>query len=422
MAEKGLDGSKGEAVRVEVGGACMAEHVRRALAHRPRQVGRDSHLERQAEGLRRDRATAFGGEEHRTRPLEVVLEASPHLAHPPDEESPRVAEHRHEALPRTRAPRTLAEADVDLAERAVIEVTVVEAKAAELGGAKTRLGGDASHRVGPRRGAPLARRDEPVAPGGEESGELTRRRRDPLYKLAGVDRAVDRVDGRGDDEPGELGDLALVADLEEAVEGGDPPSLHLTRPWRLRRLVAGEEPVGVSGLDLPCPHIGEGEELLHRCEIGPHRRVERAVRRASEDEPREEVLLIDGSVFFRVERVAEYVNRPGGNVMAEVASAAEEIAKFDRLRAGGFVSRDEFKVQKSAVLAAASSGQLTAESLTADELIRLGDLMTRSVITREEFDAQKRDLLWGRRTSDRPPAAVSACSASMRGSGSAIDS
>lgn len=79
-------------------------------------------------------------------------------------------------------------------------------------------------------------------------------------------------------------------------------------------------------------------------------------------------------------------------------SVADEIASFDRLRADGFLTPEEFATQRDALLAV--DGPLIGTELTAGELTKLAALVTAGTITRADFDRQKAALLW----TETPPA------------------
>lgn len=85
-------------------------------------------------------AAPLGGKDQRPRELPVVVELAPHLLDPPHQQCSGVPEHWHQPLPGPRAPGTLTETHVDLAERAVLGVEVVEAERAELADPKPHLG------------------------------------------------------------------------------------------------------------------------------------------------------------------------------------------------------------------------------------------------------------------------------------------
>lgn len=73
-------------------------------------------------------------------------------------------------------------------------------------------------------------------------------------------------------------------------------------------------------------------------------------------------------------------------------SVADEIAALDRLRTDGFLTAEEFAMQKDALLAI--QGPLEAAQLMATELAKLAALVTAGTITRADFDRQKPALLW----------------------------
>jgi len=111
---------------------------------------------------------------------------------------------------------------VDLSERTVVEVQVIESELAQLPGAQSNFGRRPGHRVGAGRISPLADASELLTPALKEAGELDRRRRHTDGEVAAVERSVDFVDGRGDDPACELEQLALVTKLQEAKEEVDP--------------------------------------------------------------------------------------------------------------------------------------------------------------------------------------------------------
>jgi hypothetical protein len=73
---------------------------------------------------------------HRQGQFPVVGELAADLGHPPHQQRPGVAEHRHQPLPRPRPARALAHPHVDLAQRAVPEMQVLQPQLAQLGSSK----------------------------------------------------------------------------------------------------------------------------------------------------------------------------------------------------------------------------------------------------------------------------------------------
>ena len=86
-----------------------------------------------------------------------------------------------------------------------------------------------------------------------------------------------------------------------------------------------------------------------------------------------------------------------------VTSVADELAKLAQLNASEFLSDEEFARQKDALLAASGDGSLSSSDLTADEMIKLADLVRADSLTRAEFDSLKAGLLW---TVDEAPRGV----------------
>jgi hypothetical protein len=72
-------------------------------------------------------------------------------------------------------------------------------------------------------------------------------------------------------------------------------------------------------------------------------------------------------------------------------SVADELASLDGLRSAGFLTLDEFAMQKEALLSA--SGGLDASHFAGAELTKLAALVTGGTITRADFDRQKLSLL-----------------------------
>lgn len=79
---------------------------------------------------------------------------------------------------------------------------------------------------------------------------------------------------------------------------------------------------------------------------------------------------------------------------SDSASVADELRKLANLLSDGYLTDDEFVVQKEAILDASQGGDLEPKELTADELEKLADLVRTNVLTRDEFEAQKYQLLW----------------------------
>ncbi len=81
-----------------------------------------------------------------------------------------------------------------------------------------------------------------------------------------------------------------------------------------------------------------------------------------------------------------------------MASVADILGRLGQLHADGFLTDNEFTVQKEAFLSASNADDLTRENMDAadgelGELEKLADLCRSEVLTREEFDLQKRAIL-----------------------------
>ena len=242
------------------------------------------------------------GNSDRAGQLPVVGELAADVGHPPDQQRPGVAEHRHHPLPRPGSARALAQPDVDLAQRAVAEVQVLQPQPAQLPQPQPGLGGQPGHRVVPGGGQPLARR-----------GQLARarRRRTPPARpaTAGRGRGSRRMAGpvalidRGGDHPaGQLVDLAPVAGLQEPEEQVDRPGLAAPGLRRLVPLLLAQEPVGVRGLDLPREHARMLQELLHRGDLAADRAVGHAVGQPGQHVLGHQVLLVGRGLTRPVQR------------------------------------------------------------------------------------------------------------------------
>ncbi len=238
-----------------------------------------------AEGVAADRAAPLGGEHHRPRQLPVIVELAADPGHPPHQQRPGIAEHRHQPLPRPRAARALAHPHMDLAKRAVAEVQVLQPQPAQLPKPMPRLPGQPGHRVVPGGGQPLARRRQLAAQGGEKSRQRDRGGRHPDLEVAAVAGPVAVID-RGDDHPaGQLADLAPVAGLQEPEEHVDRLGPAPPGPHRLMPLGLAQEPVSVRRLDLPHRGARMLQELLHRADLPADRPVGYAVGQPGQRAP-----------------------------------------------------------------------------------------------------------------------------------------
>ena len=175
----------------------MPQHVRGELGDRPAQMDSRGLGEGAGEGVPADRAAPLGREQRRPGQLPVVAEVPADLAHPPDQQRPGVTQHRHQPLSGSRPARALAQPNVDLAQRPVAEVQILQPQPAQLAQPQPGLGGQPGHRIVPGGGQPLARRRQLTPPGGEERRQRGRRRRD-------ADLEVARVAGRLHSSIGEV--------------------------------------------------------------------------------------------------------------------------------------------------------------------------------------------------------------------------
>ena len=277
----------------------MPQHVRGQLGHRaPQMLGRRL-AERGGEGVPADRPTTFGGEQHRPRQLPLVGELAADLLDPPDQQRPGIAEHRHQPLPGPRAARALAHPHVDLAQRAVLKMQALQPKPAQLPQPQPHFSGQPGHRVVASGGQPLTCARQLAAPGREERRQSGGRRRHPDLEVTAVARPVAVIDRGGDHPAGQLADLTPVSGFQEPEKQVDRLGLPPPGPHRLVPLRLAQEPVGVSGLDLPHRHTRLIQELLHRCDLAADRPIGHPVGQPGQHVLGQQVLLICGS-FLRV--------------------------------------------------------------------------------------------------------------------------
>ena len=255
----------------------MPQHVRGQLGHRAAQVRGRGLVQRGSEGIPADRPAPLGGEQHRAGQLPVVAELAADLGHPPDQQRPGVTEHRHQPFPRPRPARPLAHPDMDLAQRAVAEVQVLQPQPAQLPQPQPHLPGQPGHRVVPGRSKPLARTCQVSTPGGEERRQRGGRGRHPDLEITAVAGPVALINRGGHHTAGQLADLTPVTGLQEPEEQIDRPGLAAPGPRRLVPLDLAEEPVSMRGLDLPHRNPGPVQELLHRGGLAADRAVGHAM-------------------------------------------------------------------------------------------------------------------------------------------------
>lgn len=127
-----LDRGQADALAIQPRRARVPEHVRGELGDRAAQVRRRGLGQRPREGLPADRAAPLGREQHRPRQLPLIAELAADVLDPPDQQRPGITEHRHHPLPGPGTARALAQPHVDLAERAVAEVQVLQPQPAQL--------------------------------------------------------------------------------------------------------------------------------------------------------------------------------------------------------------------------------------------------------------------------------------------------
>lgn len=158
----------------------MPQYVRSGHPYRALQMALGGVFQCQPERLGVGGAAALGGEQRSPRGLEVVVELTTHLRDPPFQQYPGSPEHRHQPLARPGTSSSLAITDVDLAQRTMVEVQVVQRQDTAFRGPQSHLGGHPRHRVVPARELPLPHPRESVSPSGEEPSQVHGRRRDPL--------------------------------------------------------------------------------------------------------------------------------------------------------------------------------------------------------------------------------------------------
>ena len=176
---------------------------------------------------------------------------------------------------------------------------VLQPKPAQLPQPQPHFSGQPGHRVVASGGQPLTCARQLAAPGREERRQSGGRRRHPDLEVTAVARPVAVIDRGGDHPAGQLADLTPVSGFQEPEKQVDRLGLPPPGPHRLVPLRLAQEPVGVSGLDLPHRHTRLIQELLHRCDLAADRPIGHPVGQPGQHVLGQQVLLICGS-FLRV--------------------------------------------------------------------------------------------------------------------------
>ena len=297
MAEQLLDRGQADALAIQPGRARVPQHVWGEPGDRAVQVPGGGLAQRRGERVAADRAAALGREQDRAGQLPVIGELAADLSDPPDQQRARITEHRHHPLPRPRPARALAQPHVDLAERPVLEVQVLQPQPAQFPQPQPGLGGQPGHRVVPGCGQPLARRGQLTAPAGKERGQRGRGRRDTDMEVARMAGPVAVIDRGCNHVPGQLMDLAAVAGFQEAEEQVDRPGLAAPGLGRPVPLVLAKEPVSVCRLGFPCKYARVLKELLHCRDLAADRAVGDAVGEPGQHVLGHQVLLVGRRVI-----------------------------------------------------------------------------------------------------------------------------
>jgi hypothetical protein len=271
-------------------GAEMAQHVRRQPGCPVRQVRTGGLGQGVADPVIAEpaaaavTAAALGGKQRRSGPGVVGSEVPPHVLDEPPQGPVRTVDERDHPLARARAARSLAVADVPLAEPAQLPLHVRQVQAAGLVHPQPCLGHQPGRRVVPRgRGEfPAGRQVGP--PPGEQDRDLPGRRRDPQRGLATAAGPVHRVDRAPGHVAGQLVDLGRVPQLQELEAGLQrlrPAAAGVRRRAAQRRAEVG---IGVRGLHLPQRPAEPVPDQPQVRDIRPDRRVGQPGRRPGEHE------------------------------------------------------------------------------------------------------------------------------------------
>src|SRR5215813_2430387 len=155
------------------------------------------------------------------------------------------------------------------------KMQVLQPKPAQLPQPQPHFSGQPGHRVVASGGQPLTCARQLAAPGREERRQSGGRRRHPDLEVTAVARPVAVIDRGGDHPAGQLADLTPVSGFQEPEKQVDRLGLPPPGPHRLVPLRLAQEPVGVSGLDLPHRHTRLIQELLHRCDLAEESELRR---------------------------------------------------------------------------------------------------------------------------------------------------
>ncbi len=150
--------------------------MRREPGDRSAQVLLRCLLQRLGETATADGPVPLRRKQRRARQRPVVSKLAADLLDPPDQQRTSISEHRHKPLTWTRAPRALAHPHMDLPERAMREVEVIDCQPTQFTQSQPNLGGQSCHHVRPGCGQPFAMLGQLIPPGVKEGGQVLRRR------------------------------------------------------------------------------------------------------------------------------------------------------------------------------------------------------------------------------------------------------
>ena len=236
-------------------------------------------------------AGALGREQRSAVPGVIIAELAPHVLDIPAQRAARAVEQGHHPLPRPRAPRPLAQPDMQLAQRAQLPPHVIQGEVPGLIDPQPGIGHQPGRRVVAGRGRELPAGRQLLRPPGEQRLDLGLQGRDAQPGVLAAARPVHLIDRALHDPPGHRVQLGLVPQLDElevhAQRGG------LRQPGPLRRAAQhpAEVRVGVVRLHLPQRPAEPSPQLVQVAQLAADRAVGQPCRRAGQHHPGQHVGL-----------------------------------------------------------------------------------------------------------------------------------